>query len=214
MQNARLRVAEHKIITRKNIFRDANMNNKVESVYANTTLNDVQLGAIYYPILLDLARHKHCLTYGELVKKAKELHPNVEYVQNAIPVSTGKKLEVIRLFTAERGLPNITALIINKSQGECGERFVGDPKQVRDDIFAFDWSGISDEFDMYIEDSEKTATPKKRIKRDTAKKMMSEYYLANKAILPATITQFREEIISILMEGFHVEDAYKMALDG
>ena len=40
-------------------MKDAN-----ESLYKNITLNDVQLAAAYYPILIDLAKHKHCLTYG------------------------------------------------------------------------------------------------------------------------------------------------------
>ncbi|TKF95342.1 hypothetical protein, partial [Vibrio sp. F13] len=96
------------------------MEQQVQSLYANITLNDVQLAAIYYPILVDLARHKHCLTYGELVKRAKESHPDAEYVQRAIPVSAGRKLDVVRLFTSERGLPDVTSLIINKTAGECG----------------------------------------------------------------------------------------------
>ena len=55
-----------------------------ESLYTNITLNDVQLAAAYYPILIDLAKHKHCLTYGELVEKAQEMYPDKECVQNAI----------------------------------------------------------------------------------------------------------------------------------
>ena len=33
-----------------------------QSFYANVTLIDVQLASAYYPILVDLAKHKHCLT--------------------------------------------------------------------------------------------------------------------------------------------------------
>jgi hypothetical protein len=36
-----------------------------ESFYANVTLMDVLLASACYPILVDLAKHKHCLTYGE-----------------------------------------------------------------------------------------------------------------------------------------------------
>lgn len=84
-------------------------------LYGNITLNDVQLAAAYYPILIDLAKHKHRLTYGELVGKAKVIYPEKGYVQNAIPVSTGRKLDVVRIFTNERNLPDVTSLIINKS---------------------------------------------------------------------------------------------------
>jgi len=40
------------------------MQNPNESLSANITLNDVQLAEAYYPILVDLAKHKHCLGKG------------------------------------------------------------------------------------------------------------------------------------------------------
>ena len=49
------------------------MTDPTESLYKTITLNDVQLASAYYPILVDLAKHKHCLTYGELVDKAKKM---------------------------------------------------------------------------------------------------------------------------------------------
>lgn len=146
------------------------MEQQVQSLYANITLNDVQLAAVYYPILVDLARHKHCLTYGELVKRAKESHPDVEYVQRAIPVSAGRKLDVVRLFTFERSLPDVTSLIINKTAGECGNGVTEyfDPVKLRDEVFAYDWSSVSDDFDMYIETAEQKATPPVRLSRNDA----------------------------------------------
>lgn len=95
------------------------MQDPSKSLSVNITLNDVQLARAYYPILIDLAKHKHCLTYGELVNKAKEMYPDLEYVKNAIAVSTGRKLDVVRLFTVEENLPDITSLIINQDKGEC-----------------------------------------------------------------------------------------------
>jgi hypothetical protein len=92
------------------------MRASTDNLYENITLNDVQLAAAYYPLLIDLAKHKHCLTYGELVDQAKETYPDLEYVQNAIAVSTGRKLDVVRMFTNERELPDVTSLIINKGQ--------------------------------------------------------------------------------------------------
>ena len=99
------------------------MDNPTDSLYKNITLNDVQLAAAYYPILIDLAKHKHCLTYGELVDRAKEENPEKEVVQNAIAISAGRKLDVVRLFTIDRELPDVTSLVINKGQGECGTGF-------------------------------------------------------------------------------------------
>ena len=181
-----------------------------ESLYKNITLNDVQLAAAYYPILIDLATHKHCLTYGELVDKAKTIYPKKEYVQNAIAVSTGRKLDVVRIFTSERGLPDVTSLVINKSDGECGPGFTDhfDPEKARSEVYSHDWSEVSPEFDIYIESAEKQAVRKKRRKRDEALKIMSEHYKKTKDSYPSSIKDNREDIIILLMEGFSAEESF------
>ena len=191
------------------------MEQQVQSLYANITLNDVQLAAVYYPILVDLARHKHCLTYGELVKRAKESHPDVEYVQRAIPVSAGRKLDVVRLFTSERGLPDVTSLIINKTAGECGNGVTEyfDPVKLRDEVFAYDWSSVSDDFDMYIETAEQKATPPVRLSRADAMTMTLDFFKANKASLPAATSQHRDDIINLILDGYKTEEAFKLVGD-
>ncbi|CAM4206176.1 hypothetical protein VINE108521_13220 [Vibrio neonatus] len=191
------------------------MEQQVQSLYANITLNDVQLAAIYYPILINIARHKHCLTYGELVTQAKELNPDVEYVQRAIPVSAGRKLDVVRLFTSERGLPDVTSLIINKTMGECGngvsEHF--NPVKLREEVFAYDWTSVSEDFDMYIETAEQKATPPIRLSRNDAKTMTLDFFKANKASLPTAISQHRDDIINLILDGYKTEEAFKLVGD-
>ena len=149
-----------------------------ESMYKNITLNDVQLAAAYYPILVDLAAHNQrlTLTYGELVDRAKKVYPGKIYVQNAIPVSTGRKLAVVRMFTSERNLPDVTSLIVNRGDGECGSGFTDhfNPENARSEVYAYDWAEISTEFNIYVEAVEKLATPRKTRKRDGAIKIMSE----------------------------------------
>ncbi len=189
------------------------MKNSTDSMYENITLNDVQLAASYYPMLVDLAKHKHCLTYGELVDRAKNMYPELKHVQNAIAVSTGRKLHVVRIFTSERGLPDVTSLIINKGQGECGVGFTDhfDPQSSREEVYSYDWSEVSTEFDLYIESVEKQATPKKRIKKPEALKLMSSFYQANKDTYPASIRDKREDIVTLLMEGFSEKEAFEQA---
>lgn len=192
------------------------MHHSTESLYKNITLNDVQLAAAYYPILVDLARHKHCLTYGELVNQAKEMYPDLEHVKNAIAVSTGRKLDVVRIFTNERELPDVTSLILNKGQGECGTGFTEhfDPEKVREDVYSFDWSDITTEFDVYIEAAVKNTVPKKRRKRPEALKLMSAFYQENKNLYPASIKDMREDIVILLMEGFTEKEAFEQVLTG
>lgn len=186
-----------------------------ESLYKNITLNDVQLAAVYYPLLIELAKHKHNLTYGELVDRAKEKHPGKDYVQKAIAVSTGRKLDVVRIFTSERDLPDVTSLIINKNDGECGTGFTDhfDPEKARSEVLSYDWSEVSAEFDIYIETVEKQTTKRKRIKRPAALKIMSAYYNENKESYPLSIKDKREEIIVLLMEGFSAEESFKQAME-
>jgi hypothetical protein len=190
------------------------VNEKPESFYKNVTLNDVQLASAYYPILIDLAKHKHCLTYGELVEAAKARYPSKVVVQNAIAVSTGRKLDVVRIFTSERELPDLTCLIVNKGAGECGVGFTKhfDPVAAREKVFAFDWSSVSEDFDGFIDHTEAAVVPRKRIKRPAALKAMSDYYVNRKSELPSAIAEKRDLIIELLMEGFGPEEAFAQAL--
>ncbi len=190
------------------------MSDSEDSTYRNITLNDVQLASAYYPILIDLAKHKRRLTYGELVDRAKEEYPNRPAVQNAIPVSTGRRLDVIRLFTDERGLPDLTSLVIGKGSGECGSGFTDrfNPETERAKVFEKDWNSVSTDFDGFIRHSVAAVTPRKRIKRPAALSLMSEHYSKHRAELPPNIAEKRELILELLMEGFSAEGAFAEAL--
>jgi len=184
------------------------------SQYANVTLTDVQLASAYYPILVDLARHKHCLTYGELVERAKQEYPDRSVVQKAIAVSTGRRLDVVRAFTEDRGLPDLSALVINKGTGECGVGFTKsfDPVATREQVFAYDWSNVSVDFDGFIKVTEAEIAPRKRVKESKALEMMAAYYRTHKDSLPRNVREHRELIIELIMEGFAPDQAFAQAL--
>ena len=137
-----------------------------QSQYTNVTLVDVQLASSYYPMLVDLAKHKHCLTYGELVERAKVEYPDRAVVQKAIAVSTGRRLDVVRMFTSDRELPDLTSLVINKGSGECGVGFTRsfDPKAAREEVFAFDWNAVTTDFDGFVKHTETAIKPRKPVK--------------------------------------------------
>ncbi|WP_323845692.1 hypothetical protein [Microbulbifer magnicolonia] len=190
------------------------MSKNKEGLYKNVTLTDVQLAAAYYPILIGLAKHKHCMTYGELVDKAKAEYPERPEVQNAIAVSAGRRLDIVRLFTDERELPDLTSLIINKGSGECGSGYTQhyNPVQAREEVYARDWSNVSTEFDLYIEGVQQQITPRKKRSKKAAKDLMFTYYREHKATLPKSVQDSRELIIELLMEGFSQEDAFAQAV--
>lgn len=190
------------------------MKNKTPSLYANITLKDVQLASAYYPLLIDIAKHKHCVTYSELVDKAKLTYPDREVVQNAIAVSTGRRLDVVRIFTAERDLPDLTSLVISKTSGECGAGFTRnfDPIVAREKVYAYDWSSVSTDFDGFVQSTEAVIKPRKKIKEGEALSLMASYFQINKANLPESIRSHRELIVELLMEGFTPEESFSQAL--
>lgn len=181
----------------------------------NLTLNDIQLAAAYYPVLVDQAKLKEPITYGELVAKAKQLNPGNTVVQNAIATSAGRKLSAVRKFTNAQNYPDLTSLVIGKGSGDCGGAYTDnfDPEEVRKEVFAFDWSNVSKEFDLHIKGLEKATTPRKPRKKDDATKLMAEFYFCNKKSLPPSIQLQRDSIIELLMEGISVEDAFSQALE-
>ena len=186
----------------------------INNQYQNVTLIDVQLASAYYPILIDLAKHKHCLTYTELVDRAKQEYPDRPAVQKAIAVSTGRRLDVVRAFTDKRDLPDLSALIISKGTGECGIGFTKsfDPVATREKVFAYDWAEVSTDFDGFIKITQAEIEPRKRVKEPKALELMASYYKANKESLPKNVREWRELIVELIMEGFSAEAAFTQAL--
>lgn len=195
-----------------------------ESLYQNITLNDVQLGGAYYQILIELAKQKLCMTYSDLVQQAKERHPGNDVVQNAIAVSVGRKLEVVRLFTKQRGLPDVTSLIISKAEGECGSFYTEhfDPIKARAEVFAYDWDTVQPEFDLFVSMVTKTASlgkprheianPRKRRKETEAADLLFAFYKDNKSKYPLSVKEKKKMLMALLMDGFSPEEAFAQAL--
>jgi len=181
----------------------------------NITETDLAVASSLYPVLVDCARQEPVrkLTYGALLEEAKARFPGNHAIQMAIPVSLRRRLDVVRLFLTEQKLPNLTSLIVNAGTGEVGSAFGANPEQVRAEVAAFDWSTVSEEFDLHIEGLRKGIAVRSRPKRtrDEAKKVMSAYYIENRAKLPKDIADQRELIIEFLCEGLSPEEAFQSA---
>ena len=118
------------------------------------------------------------------------------------------------MFTAERGLPDLSSLVISKGSGECGDAYVRsfDPVAARERVFSFDWSPVTTDFDGFIKHAETSLKPRKQVKEQDALKLMSTYYFENKSNLPTTIRQSREQIIELIMECFSPAEAFAKVL--
>ena len=190
-----------------------NATQAAESPIDKATLIDVQLATAYFPILVEFARSSQLVTYGDLVEKAKSTYPDNPVVQKAIAVSTGRRLDIVREFTIQQDLPDITSLVISQGTGECGIGFTRtfDPVAVREAVFAFDWSNVTLSFGGFVAARTTKLVPRKKVNEDKALEIMSSYFYANKASLPESVRNHREYIVERIMEGFSPDEAFAEA---
>lgn len=172
---------------------------------------DIELATIFYPMLVELARDNAIDTYQNLLIRARLRHPGNARLERAIPLSVGRRLEVIRLFTRPRGYPDLSALIVNESKGIPGGGFDGDFEADRAKIAAFDWSDVEADFSIEVASFRKAlAKPTKR-DRDTAKQIMWDYIKMHGKGFEKTVDRCRDELLTLLMQGMEVEDAFEIA---
>ena len=179
------------------------------------TETDLALAAALYPILVECARQTPVrkLTYGQLLNEAKDRFRNAHVVQTVIPRGLGRRLEVLCEFLRQQNLPDLTALIVNAGTGEVGSGFGPEPERVRAEVAAFDWTTVTDEFDLHISGLRDSINKPKKPKpsHDAATLMMAQYALDNRATLPKALTQQRDAIIEMIRTGKSPEEAFQTA---
>jgi hypothetical protein len=187
--------------------------NSAKGLYTKVTLTDIHLASAYYPILVEVAKQKICLTYGELVYRAKVKYPSLAVVQKAIPVSTGRRLDVVRLFSARQNLPDLTSLVINRITGNCGDMYTKhfDAEASRETVFSFDWSTATLDFDEFLKTAKTIIKPRKKVKEKLALELMYVYFQQHKATLPLSVQERRTLIVELIMDGLSEEEAFAQA---
>ena len=185
---------------------------------SNLTLADIELAKVYFEILVGLAKSNkgQTIEYGELVKLAKEKNPGNAFVDGAIPVSMGRRLDALREFTKLHKLPDLSALVVNKATGTNGKGFLRsfDGDAVREQIAAFDWSSVQPDFEHFIA-NEKLAFERRQIKKRKPKKIKEpevrqiwwNFCRTNPTEI-GTVTQFdKEATIKLIMQGLEPQAA-------
>lgn len=183
------------------------------------TLADIELAKVYFEILVGLAKSNsgQTIEYGELVTLAKEKYPGSEAVKGALAVSTGRRLGVLReKFTIPNKLPDLSALVLNKSTKDNGGVFARtfDANAIREEIASFDWSTVQVDFEHFIA-NEKLALEQRQVRTRKTKKVKEpearlswwEYYKANKAEIGPLTEHDKEAIIKLIMQGQEPLDA-------
>ena len=187
----------------------------------NPTPTDAVLAKCYYPMLCELAKQKKEMTFKDFVDAAKERYPNVEEVQNAIPVSTGRRFEFVRTYTNQHELPDLSAWVVSQA-GTNSEEYTADfnPQEEREASSNINWDDYEGEWGEFVEQLVKSTIKVKRIKKDKARSIMAQYANELRAKIEAHIpnpkklryatlvTPFAAPIIESLMEGNEVEVAF------
>ena len=186
--------------------------NHENSQYQNITRLDVLLAKQYAPILLKLAIDKKTTTYAGLIEAARQANPTEVCLFNAIPVSTGRRLDIIKIITAANGLPNLTALVVSSSTDRPGALGPQDPA-VLSQVMSFDWQQVELSFDEVTKfvgerDEKKQQHKRKIMKPEEARNIMAAFFKENKSVLPHDIKMYRDEIIGLIRNGMEAEQAF------
>jgi len=189
------------------------------------TDTDAVLAIAYYPLLVDLAGHRQKTTFKDFVELAKATYPDNPVVQNAIPVSTGRRLEFVRVFTALQGLPDLSAWVTGKN-GKNSSAFQRDfdPVEERRRSAEVDWSEHQAAWEAHAEELRKRAQRIKKRSEAEARGMMGEVAREMRSRIEAAIPNpgklpyvelvkpFRETILLDLMSGLDPRDVFENVL--
>lgn len=183
---------------------------------------DVHLAEAYFPYLIKQAINKQTITFGDLLDLSKQDHPYDKIVQNAIPVSTGRRLEVIRLIIEPLGLPDITSWVVNATF-DNSEAYLEDfdPDKERQASAGIDWlKKFPDSILPTSEIRKKVVKRQTGISRKKAVNMLAEIPSENFQNIKVPknkkradfLGEFRQPIIQDVIDGMKPADAYWNAL--
>lgn len=181
------------------------------------TPTDVKLAGCYYPLLCEIVRGQKEITFKKFIQLAKARYPDVEEVQKAWALSTGRRLEFIRTYTRRHQLPDLSAWVVNE-KGEYGEDYLAnfDPDKEREASKLVNWDDYKGDWDEYLQELTKATIKVKRIKEKDARALMGQHFLKVKDSIPnpkklplVEVTKhFRDGILEGLMEGKLPEAAF------
>lgn len=174
-----------------------------------TTPTDAHLARIFYDTLLEYSRSQpgQPIRYKDVLDRAKRAYALDEIVQSAIPVSMGRRLEVIVKFLREHQLPPLTCLAVNES-GQPGSSYRAVNGSWQADMTAVavhDWTKWRGQWDTHLEVTRRAAIPLRRRKEQEALNLVHEAYLAGQ--IPKLAQDVKEQLVELLRDGLTVEDA-------
>ena len=189
------------------------------------TKTDYVLAKAYYPMLIEFAKNLQETTFQNFVENAKLKYPQSNEVQNAIPVTTGRRLEYIRIFTTRENLPDLSSWITSKG-GNNSDTYLADfnPALEREKTTEVDWDSYNEKWEEYLKKLDKQTEKLIKRKEAEALKLMSKHAQKLeekiKALVPnpkklkyfELVTPYRQPILQDLMDGKDVEESFDDAI--
>jgi predicted DNA-binding ribbon-helix-helix protein len=177
---------------------------------------DLELGQVYWDILVQIAKNEEgrVVQYAELITIAQQKHPDNAAVQNAIPVSIGRRLDVVHWFCNKNQLPDLACLAVGKA-GRPGDRYLKhtDWEAAIAAVRAFDWRDVSVRFAESMRQEKIAMIPKPRRKEQEAEEVLYAHYRVNRARYPSTFQkEARSDFLVLLQEGADPEEAFLQTL--
>ena len=191
----------------------------------NYTAYDIVLAGVYLPILIQTAKKHRTITYGELVQTGKELHPDNKYVLGSIPVTAGRRLNVLRQTLRDHSLPDLSCLVVSASSGKTGDAYhlKSSERELREAVFSTDWDQYQEALDNEIsqipyekidftEVSRKSPKPKPPSRQELLD-TMSNYWKEHGSQYPKWVRTKREVVIDLLFQGYPVEECFNQVVE-
>lgn len=189
------------------------------------TETDAALAISYYPLLVGLATRMKTISFGDFVELAKRAYPDNLAVQNAIPVSTGRRLEFVRIFTALQDLPDLSAWVTDRN-GKNSSTFKKDfdPVEERRKSAKEDWSLHQAAWDAHAAVLRRMAQRLMPRNLVAARKMMAEIATEMRPRMEAAIPNpgripyvqlvkpFRAAILADIMSGLDPREVIENVL--
>lgn len=186
---------------------------------------DAALAIAYYPLLVDLAGRRQKMSFKAFVERAKTTYPNDPAVRNAIPISTGRRLEFVRVFTAAQRLPDLSAWVTGQS-GKNSATFEKDfdPEAERQRSAEVNWLDHQAAWEAHAADLRKRAQQITPRKEPEARAMMAKFAQEMRPQIEAAISNpkkrpygtlvapFREAILQDLKSGLDPQGVFENVL--
>ncbi|WP_213875476.1 hypothetical protein [Pseudomonas sp. dw_358] len=170
-----------------------------------TTLLDVQLARLLYPLLVEIAAGKTPRSTQQFLHLAHTRFLSDRRVGQLIPARLGRVLAVIRHFTEQHDLPDLTRTVNLPRDHEPAllEHQSGD-------CFGYSWAKATADFNLYGAIAERALTSPHRLSRETATRVMSDYYFEHREPYAQVMRHMREVVIENLINGMGVAEAFEV----